>query len=435
VNYADRATLSIAGSALGKQLGLGPVTMGYAFSAFGWSYLLAQLPGGWLLDRFGSKKVYFASILAWSVFTALQGGISFLTATVGTAVVALFALRLLVGLAEAPSFPANGRIVAAWFPARERGTASAIFNSAQYFATVLFAPLMGWVTHAYGWPAVFWMMGAVGIVASVVWLKVMDNPATHPSANAAEVAWIESGGGLVRMDQEQHTASGTFIDPAPKWSYVRRLVSDRMLLGVYIGQYGINTLTWFFLTWFPIYLVKERGFSILNAGIVSALPAVCAFGGGVLGGVLSDFLIRRGRTLTLARKVPIVTGMLLSMTMVGCNYVQSSSLVVAIMALAFFGKGLGALGWAVVADTSPKEIAGLSGAVFNTFGAVAGITTPIVIGYLVNGTGSFGAALVFVAANALLTIFCYLVVVGDIRRVTLAGPGAEPARPPRYSRV
>jgi ACS family glucarate transporter-like MFS transporter len=420
VNYADRATLSIAGSALAKQLGLSPITMGYAFSAFGWSYVLAQLPGGWLLDRFGSKRVYFASIFTWSIFTALQGGISFLAATVGTAIVALFALRLLVGLAEAPSFPANGRIVAAWFPAKERGTASAIFNSAQYFATVLFAPLMGWVTHAFGWPVVFWLMGAIGIVASLVWLKVVDDPATHPMANAAEVAYIEHGGGLVRMDQDEHTNSGTFIDQTPKWSYIRQLLGNRMLLGIYIGQYCINTLTYFFLTWFPIYLVKERGFSILNAGVVSALPAICAFGGGVLGGLISDFLIRRGRSLTMARKLPIVVGMSLSTTMVACNYVQSSTLVVAIMALAFFGKGLGALGWAVVSDTSPKEIAGLSGAMFNTFGAVAAITTPIIIGYLVSGTGSFAAALVFVAANALVTVFCYLVVVGDIQRVTLS---------------
>ena len=135
------------------------------------------------------------------------------------------------------------------------------------------------------------------------------------------------------------------------------------------------------------------------------------------------FTLLQGRSLTFARKLPIVVGMALSMSMVACNDVQSSTLVVAIMALAFFGKGLGALGWAVVADTSPREIAGLSGAVFNTFGAVAGITTPINIGYLVSGTGSFGAALVFVAANALLTVFCYLVVVGDIHRVALAHNG------------
>src|SRR5215470_15832630 len=167
INYADRATLSIAGPALSKDLGINAVTMGYIFSAFGWSYVIGQLPGGWLLDRFGSKKVYFFSVLIWSLFTVLQGGVSFLTATVGTAVVVLFALRFLVGLSEAPSFPANGRIVAAWFPANERGTACAIFNSAQYFATVLFAPIMGWLTTYMGWPYTFYFMGVVGIIVAL----------------------------------------------------------------------------------------------------------------------------------------------------------------------------------------------------------------------------------------------------------------------------
>ena len=123
--------------------------------------------------------------------------------------------------------------------------------------------------------------------------------------------------------------------------------------------------------------------------------------------------------VTFSRKAPIVAGMLLSTSMIACNYVDSSTLVVAIMAFAFFGKGLGALGWAVVSDTSPKEIAGLSGALFNTFGNVAAITTPIVIGYIVAGTGSFNATLVFVAANALAAVVSYLFVVGEIRRVVL----------------
>ena len=197
------------------------------------------------------------------------------------------------------------------------------------------------------------------------------------------------------------------------------LLSNRMLMGVYVGQYCITTLTYFFLTWFPVYLVKERGMSILNAGFVAALPAICGFAGGVLGGLISDGLLRRGKTLTVARKTPIVIGMLLSTSMIVCNFVDSSVVVVAIMSLAFFGKGLGALGWAVVSDTSPKEIAGLSGALFNTFGNTAGITTPIVIGYLVKGTGSFNAALVFVAANALVAVCCYLFVVGDIKRFEL----------------
>ncbi|MDR7297866.1 ACS family glucarate transporter-like MFS transporter [Pelomonas aquatica] len=418
INYADRATLSIAGPALSKDLGIDSVTMGYIFSAFGWSYVIAQLPGGWLLDRFGSKLVYAASICLWSVFTLLQGGISFIAANVGLAVVTLFALRFLVGAAEAPSFPANGRIVASWFPAAERGTASAIFNSAQYFATVLFAPLMGWITHSYGWPAVFAVMGLLGIMLSVVWLKTVFTPLTHPGVNQAELDYIAAGGALVNMDQPG-TQSRSFPPASPKLGYIKQLLINRMLMGVYVGQYCITTLTYFFLTWFPVYLVKERGMSILSAGFVAALPAICGFAGGVLGGLISDGLLRRGKSLTAARKTPIVVGMLLSTSMILCNYVDSSVVVVAIMSLAFFGKGLGALGWAVVSDTSPKEISGLSGALFNTFGNTAGITTPIVIGYLVKGTGSFNAALVFVAANALVAVCCYLFVVGDIKRFEL----------------
>lgn len=427
VNYGDRATLSIAGPSLSHDFGLSSVTMGYLFSAFGWSYVLAQLPGGWLLDRYGSKMVYAGSIFLWSIFTLLQGGVNLLTTTAASAVVVLFALRLLVGLAEAPSFPANGRIVAAWFPASERGTASAVFNSAQYFSTVLFAPIMGWLAHNYGWPSVFYFMGALGVVVGLIWLVVVYGPIDHPRISPEELDYIRDGGGLVDMDRGKSAIAdartGT-ADAKPsqklEWSYLKQLLSNRMLLGVYVAQYCITTLTYFFLTWFPVYLVKERGFSILNAGFVAALPAVCGFFGGVLGGVISDALLRKGSSLTFARKAPIVVGMLLSTSMIACNYVDSSAIVVGIMAFAFFGKGLGALGWAVVSDTSPKKIAGLSGSLFNTFGNTAAITTPIVIGYLVEGTGSFSAALIFVAANAVVAVISYLFVVGEIKRVQLS---------------
>jgi ACS family glucarate transporter-like MFS transporter len=261
-------------------------------------------------------------------------------------------------------------------------------------------------------------MGLLGIALSAIWLKTVFTPRTHPSVSQAELDHIAAGGALVNMDQPG-IQSRSFAPNAPKLGYIKQLLSNRMLLGVYVGQYCITTLTYFFLTWFPVYLVKERGMSILNAGFVAALPAICGFAGGVLGGVVSDALLRRGKSLTLARKTPIVIGMLLSTSMILCNYVDSAAVVVAIMSLAFFGKGLGALGWAVVSDTSPKEISGLSGALFNTFGNTAGITTPIVIGYLIKGTGSFNAALVFVAANALVAVCCYLFVVGEIRRFEL----------------
>ncbi|QCP47993.1 MFS transporter [Trinickia violacea] len=420
LNYADRATLSITGSVIRKEFGVDAVQMGYIFSAFGWAYVLAQLPSGWLLDRFGARRVYAASIFFWSVFTLLQSAIGIAGSAAAT-VAALFVLRFAVGLAEAPAFPANGKLVATWFPTAERGTASAIFNSAQYFAAVIFTPLMAWLTHAFGWRQVYLVMGAAGIALAMVWLKFVRSPADHPRISQAELDLIEQGGGVVRAAGKSAgpTAVGSTASVA-SWQILKELLANRMLLGVYLGQYCITVLTYFFLTWFPLYLVQARHMSILQAGFVASIPAICGFTGGVLGGVLSDWLIKRGCSLTVARKVPIVGGMLLSVCIIGCNYVSADWVVVALMALAFFGKGIGALGWAVVADTAPKQAIGLSGAIFNTFGNTAGIVTPIAIGYIVSASGSFEGALIFVAAHALLAVFSYLVIVKDIKRVQLS---------------
>jgi len=418
LNYADRATLSITGSAMRSEFGFDAIRMGYIFSAFSWAYVLSQLPAGWLLDRFGARRMYAASIFLWSLFTLLQSSIG-LAGSASAAVIALFVLRFAMGMAEAPAFPANAKVVASWFPTAERGTASAIFNSAQYFAAVIFTPLMAWITHSFGWQNVYLVMGVTGIVLALTWLKVMKSPSDHPRVNKAELEHIENGGGLIHPQRK--TAYADASQPGT-WFYVRQLMSNRMLLGVYLAQYCINVLTYFFLTWFPIYLVQARGMTILQAGLTASLPAICGFTGGVLGGVFSDTLIRRGHSLTIARKVPIVGGMLLSVCIIGCNYVSTDWVVVALMSLAFFGKGIGALGWAVVADTSPKEAIGLSGSIFNMFGNVAGIVTPIVIGYLVATTGSFNGALVFVGINALLTVFSYLVIVKKIERVELRAP-------------
>ena len=237
----------------------------------------------------------------------------------------------------------------------------------------------------------------------------------------AEIGLIESGGGLVNIDAG--AAAGANRNP-PAWAAVRELLGQRMLVGVYTGQFCITTLTWFFLTWFPVYLVQARHMSILEGGFAAALPALCGCVGGVLGGICSDALLRSGRTLTFARKAPIVAGMLLSVTMIGCNYTNAQALVMFLMSLAFFGKGIGALGWTVIADTSPRESIGLNGGLFNLFGNMAGITTPIVIGYLVKRTGSFNDALIFVGVAALLAIFSYVVIVGEIKRLDLHPSGA-----------
>ncbi|MGA7316842.1 MAG: MFS transporter [Silvibacterium sp.] len=192
-----------------------------------------------------------------------------------------------------------------------------------------------------------------------------------------------------------------------------------MLAGIYLGQYCITTLTWFFLTWFPIYLSEARHMSIVKVGFLAALPALCGCAGSILGGVVSDRLLRAGRTLSFARKTPIVIGMSLSITMIACNYVSTQTAVMLLMSLAFFGKGFGALGWTVISDTSPKGLIGLNGGLFNLIGNLAGVTTPIIIGYIVKRTGSFQDALIFVGATALLAIVAYLPIAGEIKRVEM----------------
>ena len=410
-SYGDRVVLSIAGVAMAKDIHMDALRLGYLFSGFSWAYVAGQLPAGGLLDSYGSKRVYGISIICWSVCAALVGFAGYLPATIAFTVI--FGLRLMSGLVQSPVFPGNGRIVATWFPTAERGTASAIFNSSQYFALVLFAPVIGWIAHTRGWRDCFWFLGAVGLVLSFVWFKVIYDVRSHPRINQREIDYVEQGGGLGSSDRDHAKRSGRTLT----WSTVKMLLSNRMLVGIYIGQYCITTLTWFFLTWFPVYLNQARHMSIVKVGVVAVLPALCGSIGGVLGGVVSDRLLRTGHSLTFSRKLPIVAGMLLSVTMIACNYSHAQWLVVLWMSLAFFGKGFGALGWTVISDTSPKGMVGLNGGLFNLIGNLAGITTPIVIGYIVDRTGSFNGALIFVGLTALMAIVSYLPIVGEIKRL------------------
>ena len=412
INYADRATLSMAGSAMQNELGFTPVQLGYLFAAFAWSYAIAQVPSGWLLDKFGSKIIYGLSLVLWSVFTLIQGTVGLVHAAAAFAL--LFVIRFLLGLVEAPAFPANGRIVTAWFPSAERGTATAIFNTAQYFSLAVFSPIMAWIISSYGWEYVFIMMGAIGIVLGCFWPKLMHSPKTHPRVSKEELEYIEQGGALIDMDNK-NSAPPLKV----KWFHVKQLLSNRLLLAAYFSQYANTALTYFFTTWFPIYLVQGRGMPIMKVGFVAVLPAICGFLGGVCCGLLSDFLIRRGMSLSISRKTPFILGMTLASSLVLCNFVDSEWLVIAIMALAFYGKGLAAIGWAVVSDSCPKELAGLTGGIFNGIGGLAGIIMPITAGYIIAITGSFNGVLIFVAAHAVLAIIAYAFLMGPIKRIKL----------------
>ena len=408
LNVTDRATLSVAAPAMKKALKLDAMGLGIAFSAFGWSYTAMQVPGGWLLDKFGSRVVYAIGLFLWSFFTLLQGFAGFISAGMG--LMFLFILRLLMGAAEAPAFPANSRLVAMWFPSQERGFAAAAFNSAQYVTVAIFVPIMAWGVAAFGWSSMFFVTGAVGILVSFVWFNIIRDPKSHPWVNQAELDYISAGGALAGLGEKKSDI---------KWSYVGALVRNRLMAGVYLAQYCINAITWFFLTWFPSYLIEAKHMSLLKVGFAASIPGIMGFCGGLLGGYWSDWLLRRGKTLTFARKTPIILGLIFSSVIIVANYVQSVAVVIFVLAVAFFCKGLGSLGWSVVADTSPKEMVGLSGGIFNMAGNVSGIITPLVIGYILKSTGSFHGALIFVGLHGIVGALSYLLIVGDIKRVQL----------------
>jgi MFS transporter, ACS family, D-galactonate transporter len=403
LNYLDRTVLGIAAPSLARDLGLTPAMMGLAFSAFSWSYALLQIPGGVFLDRFGTRLTYLIALVGWSACTAAMGLVGSLAA--------LVTARIGVGAFEAPCFPANSRILASWFPQQERARANSIYSVGMYAGIGFFSVPLFYVTSTFGWRGLFFLAGAIGVAFGAVWWQAYRDPSASPTVSDAELRYIEAGGG------GEYRGEPTRFD----WHHITALLRHRQVIGASIGQFGGNSTLVFFLTWFPTYLVTERGMSYINAGVMASVPYIAASVGVLFGGFLSDTLLTRTGSANLARKLPIVSGLVLASTIVGANYVPASenAAVIAILSIAFFGQGMSNLGWTVISDIAPKNVIGLTGGIFNFSTNLAGIVTPIVIGVFFGLTGSFVGPLIYIAAVALLGAFSYTVVLGDIHRLEL----------------
>ncbi|MFM0226215.1 MFS transporter [Paraburkholderia dipogonis] len=416
INYLDRTVLGIAAPQLTKELGINAALMGLLFSVFSWSYVAAQIPGGLFLDRFGSKVTYFMSMTFWSLCTLAQG----LVHGIG----ALFAFRLGLGVSEAPCFPTNSRVVATWFPQSERAMATGTYTVGEYIGLAFFSPFLFMLMGAFGWRSLFYVVGGVGLVFGVIWWMFYREPRDHPSANQGELDYIEAGGGLTHRKKDADTASVAGASAASaksgfEWRTIGRLLKHRQLTGICLGQFAGNSTLVFFLTWFPTYLATERHMAWLKIGFFAIMPFIAASIGVMFGGFFSDWLLRRGKSPNVARKLPIIAGLLLASTIILANYVESNVLVIAILSVAFFAQGMAALGWTLVSDIAPDGLLGVTGGIFNFAANLAGIVTPLVVGFIVAATGSFVGALVFIGAIALVGALSYIFIVGDIKRIVL----------------
>ncbi|MDS0849132.1 MFS transporter [Burkholderia cenocepacia] len=405
INYLDRSNLSIAAPELFKELNIDPVHAGLVFSAFGWTYALMQIPGGWLVDKVSPRVLYAGALALWSAATLLLG---FAGSFVG-----LIVLRLAVGALEAPAYPINNRVVTTWFPTRERASAIGGYTSGQFVGLAFLTPVLAWLQVHLGWHMVFVATGLAGIAWAAIWYAVYREPRALRGVNAAEIALIRDGGGLV--DLEDRIAARSDRTPST-WRDLGVVLGRRKLWGIYLGQFALNSTLWFFLTWFPTYLVKYRGMDFIKSGFLASLPFLAAFVGVLCSGVLSDWLMRRGASQGFARKLPIISGLLISTCIIGANYVSSTGWVIAFMTIAFFGNGFASITWSLVSGLAPARLLGLTGGVFNLVGNLSAIATPIVIGLLVDGA-DFSRAITYIAAMALAGSLSYGLLVGKVERI------------------
>jgi ACS family D-galactonate transporter-like MFS transporter len=242
----------------------------------------------------------------------------------------------------------------------------------------------------------------------IFWTQYRD-PNDSGRVNQQELDFIAEGGGLTA--------------PVAKVPFtlrnIGRLLSKRQILGASIGQFCGNSTLVFFLTWFPSYLAEERHMDWIKSGFAASLPYIAASIGVLFGGFASDRIIRATGSATLGRKLPIVAGLLMCSTMILANYISDNRIVIAIMSVAFFGQGMVNLGWTLISDVAPRAMIGLTGGVFNLCANLAGIITPIVVGLVVQRTGSFYGALAYIGVLGLVGAAAYIFIVGEVRRVEL----------------
>jgi ACS family glucarate transporter-like MFS transporter len=416
LSVGDRVAVSIAAPELAREFGLDSVTLGWLFSAYTWTYVIAQLPAGWLLDRIGARRAFLGALLTSAAASLLMGA----TAWLAHGLVLLVLLRIAQGALHAPVGPAAGQAISAWFPSAERGKAGALFASSTYLSLALFAPVLGWVAQRFGWPAMFFALAAAILAVAAAWGRGFHMPSRHPRVSPKELSTIAAGGAVIDMGTRARLTGSEVLRE------LRGMLRNPLVVGILMSQYGIAATTWFFISWFPIYLVQGRGMSLAEVAAWTVLPGVCGLAGGVATGFYSDHLLRRSGSLSLARTRPVYIGTtLIAAGFIGCAIVESNVAAVVLLSVSLFGKGFATLGWSLIADIFPPRTIGLAGALFNTVSNSSGIVTALAIGYLVATSGGFAAALWLMAAHAALAfVFCAVLVrnVQPLVETAPAGP-------------
>lgn len=396
VNYFDRVNLSVSHGALYTAFGISDIAFGYLSGAYNWTYALCQLPIGVLLDRFGVKRIGRVSILLWS---AASFGAA-LAPNLG----GLFGARLLLGVGEAPTFPANAKAIGAWFPVAERSFATSLFDAAAKFASAIGVPLLGLLLIQVGWRWSFAMTGVVSVLYFACFRAIYREPGEDEHLTDEERAYIQSD-------------SLEVAGPTAKTSLVY-LLRQRKVLGLAIGMGAYNYVFYLLLTWLPTYLSTSLGIDLMHSFLYTGVPWLVATATDLLSGWGSDALIQRGWDASRVRKTVLVCGMMFGLGLLGAANVHTPLRALVWISLSIGGLAAAApIGWSIPSIIAPRGSVGKVGGIVNFANQLSGIAAPIVTGYIVAATHSFAWAFRIAVLYLLVGIVSYVFLLGKIEPV------------------
>jgi sugar phosphate permease len=387
ITYLDRVNISTAAPAISKEFGFDKVTMGIIFSAFVWAYALFQVPGGWLSDRFGPRGVLAGVVTYWSIMTAATAA-----AFSGTSFIVV---RFLFGVGEAGAFPGATRAMQLWYPQRERGFVQGVTHSASRLGAAIAPPLVVLIMTQLGWRPVFFICGAVGIVWALWWSLTYRNlPEEHVLVNKAElqrIRGVDENGAIKPppIEKQTNVPWGTLVRSPNMWA-------------IMCAYFTYVYCLWIFLSWLPSYLIEFRHFDLIKVGLFASLPLLAGVVGDTVGGLATDWLLKKTGSAKIGRRVVAIVGLL------GCAVcivpaALTANAYVAVYCLTgamFFLEFTIGPSWAVPMDAGGKYSGTVSG-MMNMAGNFGGALSPIVFGVLVQ-VGSWQAP--FIVAAALLVI-------------------------------
>ena len=400
VSFLDRINLAVAAPQLQHEFRLDAVALGYLFSAFSWTYAGLQIPVGLFVDRAGATRVGRWGAFLWSIasaVTAVAGGFA-----------GIFAARMLLGVAEAPSFPVVSKATGHWFPRGERARATAIFDASAKFSNVIGVPLIAFVVVRFGWRWGFGVTSAISFVYFLAFYLIYRDPSADTRLSREEHAHILSGGAM------PEGAPGA--SPVEMLGYLLR---QRKVWGLAIGFGAYGYSFYLFLNWLPDYLVRSAGMGILKSAEYAAAPwAVATLTDLAVGGWLIDFLIARGADETRTRKTVLVTGMMLGVAVIGATMTTDPAWAIFWISISLGGLAAAApVGWSLPSLIAPVGGVGAVGGIMNFAVNLMGIAAPIATGYIVRETHSFIGAFQAAAAILVVGILAFIFLLGRIENM------------------